>query len=175
MVQILLLSFVMAVLWMIFASQFSLAGLVVGYIFGFGVLMLMRINRAIEPNNRPVSFRRIPDQIIAVIQYILRLSLDVILSGMDVARRVTSPTLPIDPIIQRITTQDPDNDAMISALSAHGITITPGELVIDFEQDESGQTIMLVHALDRNLSTIEKLNNDQSKRLKLIKRILGYE
>lgn len=173
--QIYLLSVAMAVLWMIFANQFTLPGFVVGYIFGFGVLLLMRFNTSFESHQTVIHPARIPSQLIALVRYTLRLTLDVILSGIDVARRVLKPQMPIDPIIQRVPTQDPTNDAVISALSAHGITITPGELVIDFEQDESGQTIMLVHALDSNLSTMEKLNRDQSNRLKLIKRILGYE
>jgi len=173
MLQTIVLSFPMALAWMILARQPSIEGFIVGYIFGFAVLLLVRINTSIQDEG-PVFVRRIPTQILSLMIYGVRLAVDVFLSGIDVGWRVLQPNLPINPGVQRITTQDETKDTLISALSAHSITITPGELVIDYEEDEDN-IYMLVHTLDKDQSTIEKLNADQTQRLKLIKRILGYE
>jgi multicomponent Na+:H+ antiporter subunit E len=165
----------MALLWMIFARQFTWEGFVIGYIFGFAVLMIIRINTRGTENERPIRVAKIPSQLIALVIYIMRLSVDVFLSGIDVAKRVIDPKMPIDPDVQRVSTQDASNNGLVSALSAHSITITPGELVIDFDTDENGQTIMLVHTLDKNTSDMAKLTRDQTNRLTLIRRILGLD
>ena len=173
--QTLFLSFPMALLWMIFARQFSWEGFVIGYIFGFGILLVIRLNTTYEGADRPIRVSKIPSQIVALLIYIVRLALDVLLSGIDVAKKVLDPKLPINPGVHRVPTQDKTNNNLVSALSAHSITITPGELVIDFDKDESGQTVMLVHALDKDASDMTKLNRDQSNRLKLIRQILGLD
>lgn len=171
----LLMSIPMAILWMIYAHQFSFEELIVGYIFGFAILYLIELNITFEEDDDNIKLRKIPSQLIALVWYIIRLSIDVILSGIDVAKRVIQPSLPISPGIHTISTQDPKNNDLVSALSAHSITITPGELVIDYETDENGQTLMLVHCLDKEQSNIEKLNTDQTNRLKLIRQILGLD
>ena len=173
MAQVLFLSFPMAALWIIFARQFSIEGAIIGYIFGFAIIMLIRINTSFDNSDIPVRISTIPGQVIALVVYIVRLAIDVFLSGVDVAGRVLRPSLPINPGVLRVETQDPTNNALVSALSAHSITITPGELVIDFEKDADGQTIMLVHALDQGASNMDKLVRDQTNRLKLIRKILG--
>lgn len=173
--QTFLLSVPMAFLWMIFARQVSIEGFIVGYIFGFGVMTVVRLNTSFENKDEPISLIKIPGQLVALVIYIIRLSIDVFLSGIDVGKRVINPALPINPGIQRIYTQDERNNELVSALSAHSITITPGELVVDFETDADGKTVLIVHALDTEASDIAKLDRDQVNRLKLIKRILGHE
>lgn len=175
MLTLFIMSFPMALLWMIFAGQFSLESLSVGYSFGFGILLIIRINTTVRDDDQPIRLRRIPFQLLTLIGYIIRLSIDVIFSGIDVAVQVLQPNLNINPEVLAISTQDKSNNTLISALSAHWITITPGELVIDYKEDKDGQILMLVHTLDKERSTIDKLNRDQSKRLKLIRQILGHD
>jgi multicomponent Na+:H+ antiporter subunit E len=171
----LILSVLMAFLWMMFARQVSLQGFIVGYIFGFGVLWLLRLNTSIEDDEKPIDLKRIPSQLLAVVMYSYRLTLDVFFSGLDVAKRVLRPEMNINPGIHTISTLDKSNNPLIDGLSGHGITITPGELVIDYETDKDGHTVMIVHALDKESSDVAKLERDQSNRLVLIRRILGVE
>jgi multisubunit Na+/H+ antiporter MnhE subunit len=171
----LILSVAMAVLWMVFARQLSWQGFVVGYIFGFAVLWLLRLNTSIEDDEGQIRVSRIPSQLIALVVFSYRLTLDVILSGTDVAKRVMANEMKINPGVHAISTLDRTNDPMISGLSGHAITITPGELVIDYETDEDGQTVMLVHCLDKESSDVAKLERDQRNRLVLFRRILGME
>lgn len=175
MLTTLVLTIPMALLWMIFAGQLSFEGFVVGYIFGFAILMLVRSNTSFDEDGEPTRITRIPSQIFALIVYVFKLSFDVLLSGIDVAVKVLQPNMPIEPGTYTISTQDDTNNAVVSALSAHSITITPGELVIDFNEDDDGNTTMLVHTLDKNASKLEKLETDQQERLGLIQRILGLD
>lgn len=173
--QTLLLAFPMSLLWMIFAGQMSLEGFLIGYVFGFAILLVIRLNTSFEAEEQPIRLTKIPSQLIALVKYGVILAKDIFFSGIDVAKRVLHPDLPIKPGIHRITTQDTTNNHLVSAMSAHAITITPGELVIDFEEDDNGQTVLLVHALDADSSDVAKLDRDQSNRLKLIRQILGME
>ena len=169
------LSVPMALLWIIFSRQLSFEGFIVGYVFGFAILTVIRLNTSFEDRSAPIKLSRIPSQVFALIIYIWRLSLDVFLSGIDVAGKVLTPKMPIKPGIHTISTQDKSNNDLISALSAHSITITPGELVIDYQEDSEGQTLMLVHTLNKDESSQDKLEREQTERLSLIRRILGKD
>jgi multicomponent Na+:H+ antiporter subunit E len=173
--QTLLLAFPMSLLWMIFSGQMSFEGFLIGYVFGFAILLIIRINTSFEAEDQPVHLKKIPSQIIGLVRYVVLLAKDIFFSGVDVAKRVLDPNLPIKPGLHRITTQDVTNNHLVSALSAHAITITPGELVIDFEEGANGETVLLVHALDEDSSDVAKLDRDQSNRLKLIRQILGMD
>ena len=117
----------------------------------------------------------IPRQLFYIVAYTLFLAKEVLISGLQVARITLMPSLPIDPGIIRINTQDKTENSVISAISAHGITITPGELVIDFEDapDDEG-LLMVIHSLNLSQSA-SNLDNDQTTRLQRIKGILGYD
>ena len=67
---------------------------------------------------------------------------DLIVSGIQVARIVLDPKLPIQQGIIAIPTNCESETAQ--ALSAHAITLTPGELVV--EMGEEG--VMYTHVLD---------------------------
>lgn len=173
---VLTLPLAIAPLWMILARQFSVEGFVVGFVIGLAIVVFLYYGTSYGDELPSLRLTRIPGQLWALAVYIVLLGVDVFFSGVDVGRRLLTPgKLPIDPAVQKVYTQDESNNSLISALSAHSITITPGELVVDFEQDEEGRTIMLVHTLDKGYSTPETLRRDQERRLKLIKRVLGYD
>ena len=73
-----------------------------------------------------------------------------------------------------VNTQDETENELISAVSAHGITITPGELVVDFEETDEEGVMMIVHSLNLDTSG-QSLDEDQSMRLARIKGILGHD
>lgn len=171
MIRSILLSFPLALVWMILSQQLTAQGFVVGYIFGFAVILLVRSNIRTEDKPPRMRLLAVPGQIFALATYTARLTVDVWLSGVDVARRVLQPEIPINPGMIEISTQDETGNSLISALSAHSITITPGELVVDFDDEDEAK--MIVHTLDVEASTREKLEADQARRLRLFNRILG--
>lgn len=173
MVNMIVLSFPMALTWMALVQNYTPEGFIIGYVFGFAVLLLVRANTRFDRDEEPIRLQKVPSQIVWLLIYTVRLAWDVLLSGVDVAQRVMRPTMNISPGVHCISTQDETNNSLISAMSAHAITITPGELVIDF--DECGEATMLVHTIDAERSDEEKLAADQTNRLKFIKRILGRD
>ncbi len=86
------------------------------------------------------------------------------LSGIQTARLVLSPSLPIKPGVLRIPS-DTETD-LGAALSAHAITLTPGEMVVEMDSDN----VMYTHALDATKAK-EYVHDAQEMRRKLLDQI----
>lgn len=160
--QLLLLAFPFAVLWVLVTDRLTLDGFLIGYVLSVTILL------ALGGQKMKLSLRRLPGQGTALLIYLVVLSRDIFLSAFDVARRVLAPRIPLATGILEVPTQD--DDAVIAALSAHSITITPGELVVDFKGNET----MYVHCLDV-YAAAEKLHTAQAQRVALFHRILGHD
>lgn len=157
-----LLAVPMAVVWMIITSSISADSFLVGFLFACAILLMLRVNKTqIDP-------RRLPDQIVALVIYTITLARDIFLSSVDVAMRILNPNMPLKPGILKVYTQDQRESDFTAAFSAHGITITPGELVVDFE----GSHTMFVHCLDVENSA-QNAVEAQTRRLHLLNRIAG--
>ncbi|MCC7452299.1 MAG: Na+/H+ antiporter subunit E [Anaerolineae bacterium] len=163
----LILSVPMALAWMPLTANVSLESFGVGFVLSFAILTLLFYG---EPD-ASVTWRRLPDQAAAAVLYLLVLFRDIYLSSVDVAKRVVNPDMPLNPGIIAVSTQlesaDETTAGTIAAVSAHGITITPGELVVDFD----GTRVMYVHCLDVTASTQVAASN-QAKRMALLRRIV---
>ncbi|MCS6836471.1 MAG: Na+/H+ antiporter subunit E [Anaerolineae bacterium] len=161
----------LALVWMLLTSQWTWQSAIVGYIFGVGVMVLIVTNvRTQGQPLRHVSLARLPLSLWAFLVYVVRLFLDILSSGVDVALRIIPAKMRIQPTFHRVPVQD--ESAVLAALSAQAITITPGSLVVDFEEDE-GQCIMIVHVLDGSTWTQESLTQDQRERVRSLCRIMG--
>jgi multicomponent Na+:H+ antiporter subunit E len=123
-------------LYLVLSGNYEPRNMVAGLIIALGVTALIR------PQARKVELRRLPGALLALVRYIFLLAYDLIISGFQVARIVLSPTLPISPGIVAIPT-DCRSELSI-ALSAHAISVSPGELVIEI--DDGG--MMYTHVLD---------------------------
>lgn len=156
-----LLAFPLAVIWIILSNHASLESFVIGY-----VLSLMIIQLLLKDSSLNLKPTRVVGQFVALVIYSVVLSRDILLSGIDVALRAVS-LRPLKPGIIAVPVQD--KRSVIAGLSAHGITITPGELVVDFDEDKN---VMYVHCLDTE-HAVNTLDADQAKRLKMFRRILG--
>jgi multisubunit Na+/H+ antiporter MnhE subunit len=157
-----LLAVPMALIWVGITDRIMLDGALVGYGLSLGVLVLLR------PQRRKVNWRRLPDQLVALTIYIVELFWDIVLSGVDVARRVLSPDMRLKPGIIAVPTQDPLESPIIAALSADVITLTPGELVVELEDNR----ILYVHCLDVEATTAT-IDAEQARRIQLFGRIIG--
>jgi multicomponent Na+:H+ antiporter subunit E len=164
MIVTLLLAIPMAVIWMIVTSSLNPSSFLVGYVLGFSILLMLKLE------NVQISYRRLPNQLAAFAVYVVTLCRDILMSSIDVAKRVLNPNMPMNPGIITVLTQDEDESDLVAAFSAHGITITPGELVVDFD----GSHTMFVHCLDAEASS-QTADAAQTKRLKLMRRIMGKD
>jgi multicomponent Na+:H+ antiporter subunit E len=87
--------------------------------------------------------------LLATVQYIFILLVDIMRNGLQVARIVLTPSLPIKPGI--ITIPSHCDTELGTALTAHAITVSPGELVVEVGEDGT----MYTHCLDAVVSEVE--------------------
>jgi multicomponent Na+:H+ antiporter subunit E len=139
-------------------ANFELSNLVVG------ALMAVMVGILVRPKRRAFHLRYLPGALVSLVKYIVLLLYDLIMSGVQVAQIVLNPKLPINPGI--ITIPVRCETELANALSAHAITLTPGELVI--EMDEHG--VMYTHILDMSRER-EYIDQAQSQRRDLLRRI----
>lgn len=103
--------------------------------------------------------------------YFGQLTIEILLAGIDVARRVMRRKLVISPGIVEVVTPLQADDEI--ALNANSITLTPGTITIDVQKIEKG-SIFLVHCISQEavkgmLETggfVEKIMNIYEKDLK---------
>ena len=112
------------------------SNIVLGLLLAAGIMLLLR------PESRDQSWPLSLSGIMALLRYILVLVYDLVVSGIEVARLVLNPDLPLKQGTIAIPTTCSTEASQ--ALSAHAITLTPGELVV--EMDELGT--MYTHVLD---------------------------
>jgi multicomponent Na+:H+ antiporter subunit E len=148
--------------WMVITNRLTLESFVIGFLAGLAVTLLFKTQ------GMQISARQLPQQVYALLIYTLILLRDIVLSGLDVTRRVLSPEMPLKPGVIAVDTQDDSRSPLIAALSADVITLTPGELVVEVEDNH----ILYVHCLDVEASS-KNVDRQQALRLKLFKRILG--
>jgi multicomponent Na+:H+ antiporter subunit E len=118
-------------------------------------MIVTGITKLIRPRRFSIDWHRLPSSVSALVLYLVILVYDVIASGIQVARIVLDPALPIKPGIVAIPSQC--DSEMGTALSAHAITLAPGEMVVEI--DERG--VMYTSCLDAANS--EKYTEDAQK------------
>lgn len=123
-------------IYLALTSSFALSNIVVGIVLAVAAVALVR------PTPRPTSPRNVPRTIVTIVRYLINLVADLIVSGVQVARIVVSPSLPIRPGIIAIPAETTTDRGL--ALSAHAVTLTPGEIVVEIDDDH----VMYTHCLD---------------------------
>jgi multicomponent Na+:H+ antiporter subunit E len=158
MLRFALVTLALALVYLGLTANFEPANVTIGLLLGAGVAALE------YPRRGGLDARRLPGAAWALLVYVARLAVDIIRSGLIVARIVLDPKLPIRPGIVAIRS---GMGHWGTALSAHAITITPGEMVMEISEDG----VMYTHCLDAESSgaTAEK---DQAERRALLEKIV---
>jgi multicomponent Na+:H+ antiporter subunit E len=151
-----------ALIWIGVTGQVSLGGFAVGYAIGVATLTLLR--------KLGVTFHYSlrPDQPFVFLVYMAVIFWNGLISSLQVVKLVLSPKIELRTGIVALPTGDDSDDQELAALSAHGINMSPGQLVIDF--DDRGT--LYIHCLDLEAS-LPTLEIEQRRRLLLLQRILG--
>ncbi len=113
------------------------SNILLGFLVGLGIMLLVR-----APAPREGAWQLTPGSIVALLRYMLVLVYDLIVSGIQVARLVLDPELPIHQGNIAIPANCETEVAL--ALSAHAITVTPGEMVVEIGEEGT----MYTHVLD---------------------------
>lgn len=127
---------ILLVIYLALTANLQLSNIVLGVLVAGIATALLR------PQPGRMNLRRLPAASWAIVRYVAILASDVVRSGVTVARIVLDPKLPIRPGIVAIPSGC--NSELGAALSAHALSITPGELVIGI--DEAG--VLYTHCLD---------------------------
>jgi multicomponent Na+:H+ antiporter subunit E len=139
-----ILAFALWLLWLIFAgsldSQEVLAGAVVAVI-----VTLLGRSRNLEVKPQLLSPRRI----LYALAYLPYLFWSIVLSNFDVARRVLSPKLDINPGIVKVRTRLKNPVGRL--ILANSITLTPGTLSVDIVDDH-----LYIHWVDVKAQDVEQ-------------------
>jgi len=138
-------------IWLILTNSLAISEIVVGLIASLTIAGIFKKHSFIR-FDRKISLRTL---LFAFI-YIPVLTWEMIKANIDVARRVLTPSLPLNPGFVKVKT---DLKGNISKLTlANSITLTPGTLTLDVEED-----ILYVHWID-----VKSIEEEEKK-----KRIVG--
>jgi multicomponent Na+:H+ antiporter subunit E len=139
-------------------GNLALNNIIAGLLVSLGVVALLR------PEPYPVSIRQMGVGLVIIVYYVISLLWDILLSGIQVALIVFNPRLPIRQGIVAIPSLARSDVG--AALSAHSITLTPGELVVELDDER----VMYTHCLDA-VRTAEQGTNAQERRLAMLDKI----
>jgi len=156
------------VFFLLFSVYLALSGslvfsnLVIGALVAGGIMGLLKMGQ------RPDSIQHLPKSILTMFEYLGLLVYDIMQNGVQVAKLVLSKDIPISPGI--VAVQCGKHSETISGLSAHAMTITPGEMVIAMDEND----VIYVHVLDTN-GADERLIKTLRRHRRMLRVILGEE
>jgi multicomponent Na+:H+ antiporter subunit E len=148
-------------LWFVYlalTSNLELRNVILGLVVAVGLTLLLR------PPRGSFDLRRLPKAGLALGRYLFVVFRDAIKSGLVAARLVLDPALPVKPGIIAIPS-DCDSE-LATALSAHAVTLAPGEMVVEIGKDGT----MYTHALDATRAA-EYVEEAQAQRRELLRKI----
>ena len=122
--------------WLLLSGLFKTQLLVLGVISVLLVVFLSYRMRVLEHRGQPIYFR-----FLRILNYWCWLLWQIVLSNIDVCKRVWCKELDIKPTLRRVSAT-PDTE-MGRVIYANSITLTPGTTAINFTPEGD----ILVHAL----------------------------
>lgn len=139
-----ILACTLALFWMLLSGHTS--GLLLSLGLASIVLVTWLIYRMDCNDNAPIRMLFS----LKFFSYLGWLFWQVIVTNLDVARRIWNPSLPINPASRKIKVSI--KDPLIKAIYANSITLTPGTVTI-----EIGEDYFIVHALNaKDLDELEE-------------------
>lgn len=125
------------VFWTLMSGMFTPFQLGLGVVSVVAVTWLARHMEVADREGHPAHLR-----VVAVLSYWLWLFKEISISGLQVARIILNPRLPISPTLVRFR---PSQETAVGlATHANSITLTPGTITVQANHQE-----FLVHALTR--------------------------
>jgi multisubunit Na+/H+ antiporter MnhE subunit len=146
------------ILYLLLTQNLEFGNLLLGLMLAIGLTFLFR------PAKRSLDLRRLPRALLSGVRYLGVLLYDMLSGGLFVARIIIRRDIRLEPGI--IPVPAGCDSELANALSAHAISLAPGELVVEI--DEAG--VMYTHTLDVSRSQ-EYIEDAQQLRTKLLRYI----
>ncbi len=134
--NIVISSLILMTVWLLLNSNFEIVTLISGIVISvlLAFIFCTKCDVFTEVNITPKAF-------IYFISYFFVFAMELIKSNLDVARRVLTPSLPINPGIVEVKTKLKSKIGRM--ILANSITLTPGTLTIDIKEDR-----LFIHWVD---------------------------
>lgn len=142
-------AFILCLYWFLLSGHTSILLLTLG--LASVVLVIWLVSRMDRKDRAPA--RMIFS--LEMLSYLSWLVWQVIITNIDVARRIWNPSLPIEPESRKIKVSI--NDPLIKTIYANSITLTPGTVTT-----EVGEDYFIVHAL--NVESLDELEEGEMER-----------
>ena len=123
-----------AIIWLLISGHYSLLILSLGALSVLTVTWLFRRMDRVDGQIAVLPMRP------RLLYYLLWLMWQIVLSNIDLVRRIWDPSLPIRPTWQRLDIKV--TSSLAKMLYANSITLTPGTLTTDVKEDH-----FMVHSL----------------------------
>lgn len=139
---LILQTLLLAAIWLILSGKTDLIYIIWGVVsIAFVIWLSNRLHHIPLAKDEPCGSTRII--IPRLIVYLFWLVWQIIKSGVYVAYVVLHPKMPIEPMIVRFTSKQPN--VLARVILGNSITLTPGTLTLDIEDN-----LFTVHALTRD-------------------------
>lgn len=146
----------MTVLWLLLSGMFKAQLLILGVMSVALVAWLAIRMDVLVHRGQPIYF-----PVVKIFKYWVWLGGQIVLSNIDVTKRVLSADMPIKPRL-KIVAATPNSD-LGRAIYANSITLTPGTTAINFTPNND----ILVHALHED-SLIELEEGEMAERVRAV-------
>lgn len=127
----------LVVLWSLLSGHYTALLLALGLVSVLFVVYLANRMDVVDQEGHPFHLR-----FMGVLSYWAWLIKEIILSNIDVTRRILHPGMPISPTIIKVRCTQPDDLGRV--IYANSITLTPGTVSLDVNEN-----VIEVHALSR--------------------------
>ena len=130
----------LAIVWALIYGEINVRQLVVGFLFSAIFLSLFRDYYDTAKRSAPT---RVAKRAWYVLIYLFIFFKDLLFANIDVTARILRPRLHIHPGI--VAVHIPTGSDLETTLVGNSITLTPGELVMDIDQEKR---IFYIHCID---------------------------
>lgn len=151
------LTIALAVLWLALSGHFTPLLMSIGLVCVFFCVWISARMGVFDAEVHPAQFHVLP-----CLLYVVWLAREVVLSAVDVSKRVLDPQLPISP--RAVTLPLSQRTELGRAVYANSITLTPGTVSIDLGEDfvrvhaltEDGAAALIQGEMDRRVAALER-------------------
>ncbi len=127
-------------LWILMSGSLELAEWVAGSMAAMIVVVLTG-NSRVGGDHESGSLILSTSALLALLRYTVLFIRALVRANLDMARRVLSPSLPLDPVLVEVETEL--RSSIGKLMLANSITLTPGTLTVELEQNR-----LLIHWVD---------------------------
>ncbi|MCB2194730.1 MAG: Na+/H+ antiporter subunit E [Bacteroidetes bacterium] len=153
---------VLMIVWFLINNSFQIEIVIIGAVLSFIISLIF--GRRTDVLN---EFKFTPAAFFYTLVYLLVFFVELIKSNIDVALRVIKPSLPINPGI--VKTKTVLKSKMARMILTNSITLTPGTLTVDIDDD-----ILYIHWIDVESDDIDVATEKIVKKFeKILVKIYG--